>query len=57
MILHGVSYSAYTLRYGPYCRFGIAPSSQTFFTFYGLLYDVCLGWYLRPVVFSPILYY
>ena len=30
MILHGVSYSAYTLRYGSYCRYEIAPSSQSF---------------------------
>ena len=31
MILHGVSYSAYTLRYGAHCRCGIAPSSQSSF--------------------------
>ena len=31
MILHGVSCSAYTLRYGSYCAYGIASSSQPFF--------------------------
>ena len=30
MVLHGASYSAYTLRYGAYCRYEIAPSSQSF---------------------------
>ena len=29
MILHGVSYSAYALRYGSYCRYEIAPSNQS----------------------------
>ena len=29
MILYGVSYSAYTLRYGSYCAYRIAPSSQS----------------------------
>ena len=43
MILHGVSYSAYTLWYGSYCTYGIAPSSQSCLTFYGILCDVCLG--------------
>ena len=28
MILYGVSYSAYTVRYGSYCRYEIASSSQ-----------------------------
>ena len=31
MVLHGVSYSACTLRYGSYGRYGIAPSSQSSF--------------------------
>ena len=51
IILIGVSYSTYTLRYGPYCRYGIAPFSQSSPTFPGLLYDVCLGWYLRSLCF------
>ena len=56
MILHGVSYSAYTLRYGSYYTYdGIAPSSQFFLTSYGILCDVRLGWYLRSVVFPPML--
>ena len=55
MILHGISYSAYTLRYRSYCMYGIAPSSQSSMTFYGISCDVCLGWYLRPIVFPPML--
>ena len=60
MILHGVSYSAYTLWYGSYCRYRIAPSSQSSFdlftvcfhlTFYGLISDVCLGRYFCPWCF------
>ena len=51
MVLHGVSYSAYTLRYGSYCKYVIVPSSQCSLTFSGLLYNVCLGWYLRPLCF------
>ena len=31
MFLHGVSYFAYTLRYGLYSRYEIAPSSQSLF--------------------------
>ena len=30
MILYGVSYSAYTLRYGSYCGYEIVPYSQSF---------------------------
>ena len=51
MILQGVSYSSYTLRYGSYCTYGIAPSSQSSLVFYGLSCDVYLGWYLRPIMF------
>ena len=36
MILREFSYSAYTLRYESYCRYGIAPSSQSFLNFYDL---------------------
>ena len=66
VILRRVSYSAYTLWYGSYCRYGTAPSSQSSFdlftvclhlTFYGLLSDVCLEWYLRPMVSPPTLCY
>ena len=46
----------------PSINFGIGhtvrmeqPSSQSSLTFYGLLCDVCLGWYLRPIVFPPML--
>ena len=49
MILHGVSYSAYTLRYGSYCAYRIAPSRQSFLTFYGVLPDV----YLESHCVSP----
>ena len=55
MTLRGVGYSAYTLRYGSYCTYEIAPSSQSSLTLYGRLCDVCLGWYLRPIVFHPML--
>ena len=55
MILDGFSYSAYTPWYGLYCTYGTSPSSQSSMTFYGLLYDVCLGWYLRLIEFPPIL--
>ena len=55
MLYHRVSYSAYILRYGPYCTFGIAPSSQSSLTFYGLSCDAYLGWYLRPIAFPPML--
>ena len=57
MILHGVSYSVYidALRCGSNCTYGIAPSSQSSLNFYGLSCDVYLVWYLRPVVFPPML--
>ena len=57
MVLHGISYSVYTIRYGSYCRYEIAPCSQSFLNFHGVLCDVCLGWYLRPIVFPPMLRY
>ena len=44
MILHRVSYSAYTLRHGSYYTYGIAPSSQPSMTFSGLLCDAYLEW-------------
>ena len=40
MIFYGVSYSAYTFRYGSYCRYEIAPSSHFFLPF-TIFYSTC----------------
>ena len=52
-----VSYSAYTLPYRSYSTYGIDPSSQSSLTIYGILSDVGIEWYLRPIVFPPMLSY
>ena len=53
MILRGVSYSTYTLRYEPYNTYGIAPSSQSSLTFF-LVFVRRVPWVvLTPHCVSP----